>query len=204
MQLLQQRDIDCIVEDYSKDFDPSFALNEISKVYEVKVAAIDFEKVTQLLHFMAQEAIDKVPESHYLHEFSSEELISILKEPDLWGDYDYVAAQLILRARGEPVNEIDLQTWRTERIELLKKPKHAAFPLLLADYTTAILGGFVGLIIGYLLMKQLKVLPNGERVAYYDAYSQKQGKTIVLLSIIFLLIYISLSLYFNPLNNLTL
>lgn len=202
-ELLQNENIDYILLDNSKDFDPSFALNKINPSIELKIAASDFEKVTHLLNFVAQESIDKVPDDYYLHDFSSVELVAILKEPDLWGEYDYVAAQLVLRQRGESVNEQQLQHWRQVRIEALKQAQKAPNSLILIGYLGALLGGFLGLIVGYQMAHQMKVLPNGERVAYYDAKSQKQGKILLIFSSLMLCIITIFLLYLNSHTGLS-
>lgn len=195
MHLLEVHNIEHVLEDNSKVFDPSFALNSLDKVFDVKVAANDFEKVEQLLHFEAQENIAEIEADHYLHEFTSVELLKLLHEPDLWGEYDYVAAQLILRKRGMVLPETNLKTWRIQRNEDLAKPESASNALKITGYLGACFAGFLGFIIGYQLAIQKKVLPNGKSVQMYDSRSQKAGRLILVTSTLSLITYILATIY---------
>ncbi|GAA4072242.1 hypothetical protein GCM10022389_16930 [Flavobacterium cheonanense] len=74
----------------------------------------------------------------------------------------------------------------------MAKPEENQKPWIVAGYIFALLGGFFGIIIGYVLMRSKKNLPNGQRVYSYNTNDRQQGKMIFYIGIILLPIYIIL------------
>ncbi|WP_431243320.1 hypothetical protein ACQ9BO_01130 [Flavobacterium sp. P21] len=54
----------------------------------------------------------------------------------------------------------------------------------MAGYLFSLLGGGIGMVIGYSLWTSKKTLPNGERVYSYNEADRKHGKTIFILGTI--------------------
>ncbi|MBL4745664.1 MAG: hypothetical protein JKY08_04790 [Flavobacteriaceae bacterium] len=118
----------------------------------------------------------------YLLQFTNEELYEILLKSDEWGDFDYSLAQKILIQRGKSIDHELLAALKKERIKDLSKPEENQKPWIIAGYIFAILGGFLGLIIGYSLMTSKKTLPDGQRINSYAEKDRKQGKYILIIS----------------------
>jgi len=71
-----------------------------------------------------------------------------------------------------------LNSLKNERLKHLAKPEENQKPWIIAGYLFSILGGFLGLIIGYFLWTAKKTLPNGKKVYSYSKKDRKHGKYI--------------------------
>ena len=187
VELLRNNQVECVFEDNSIKFDPSFANNEINKEYIVKLQKKDFEKVDKILIDQSAKEIDTVDPEYYLFDFNNEELIDLLKKSDEWSKYDYLLAQKILLKRGVEINEHILNTFKLQRIENLAQPDKPQKISIIAGYIFACLGGLIGVFIGYHLLSHKKTLPNGDSIYGYSVNDRKQGKRILILGIFFFL-----------------
>ena len=104
--------------------------------------------------------------------------------PDKWGKFDYLLAQKILIDRGEVISNEQLMAFRQKRLEDLAQPDKRQIPWIIAGYIFSLLGGFLGLIIGWSLWKIKKTLPNGEKVYAFMYHDRVHGKIIFLIGII--------------------
>lgn len=189
--LLNQNGIETVMDDNRAPFDITFSGSTVQDKYEVIIKKADFEKAESLLEKQAQETIQNINKNHYLFEFSNEELYEILLKPDEWNSLDYSLAQKILTDRGKSIDIDLLNSLKNERIKDLSKPEEGQLGWVVAGYFFSILGGFLGLIIGYFLWTSKKTLPNGEKVYNYTEKDRKHGKTIFLIGLIVLPILLS-------------
>ncbi len=189
---LERENIPYQVEDASPAFDVSFAHNVFEKQVHVKLQASDFEFTEQLL--MEEHAVDglDIPDDYYLVSFSNKELSDILIKPDEWSAIDYNIAVHILRERGVVIERPFLQVLRNQRNQSLAEPERSDARLIVAGYILALLGGLLGIFIGWHLLTFKKTLPNGSRSYAYILSNRKKGRTILILSLISLLIWITL------------
>ena len=121
-----------------------------------------------------------------------EELYDILLRADEWSDLDYDLARQLLEQRGKPVDDQLLQSLRKQRIEDLAKPEGSQKTWIYVGYVFAILGGGLGIIIGYLIWKSKKTLPNGKRVYSYSDQDRPKGKLLFIISLVLFIIYLIL------------
>lgn len=189
-ELLTENKIEFLFEDASATFDPTFANSEINREFRIKLKKQDFEKADKLLLDISVSQINEVGNDHYLFEFSEQELIEVLTKSDEWSKFDYLLAQKILKDRGQEVNEKYLEKLRKQRIEELAKPEKSQKSWIIAGYVFALLGGLLGLFIGWHLLIHKKTLPNGERVYGYSVEDRKHGNRIFLIGVIFFIIWI--------------
>ena len=84
----------------------------------------------------------------------------------------------------------DILEAKNKRIEELRQPDRSSSKWIDLGYVFAILGGFLGFIIGYLLLTQKKTLPNGERVFAYSLEDRKHGKRILYVGVFFFMFYV--------------
>lgn len=205
-ELLQEEGIECILGDNIPPFDVTFSGSTLQHRYEIRLHPSDFEKAEKVLAEWADNLIYDVDPGYYLFSFTDEELYQILIKPDEWSTHDYALARKVLERRGVVVNESLLSALRKKRIEELAKPESsqreyiilgyflASFGSLLGGFAVgpmgALAGGFPGIIIGYLLWKSRKTLPNGQRVPSYTANDRWQGRNIFVISSLILLFYI--------------
>lgn len=184
MDILTKNDIGFELEDASPTFDPIFVNSELTREYRVKLLKDDFEKAEKLLQSLNQEHIGTVDRSHYLFEFSDDELFEVLLKKDEWNDFDYALARKILLERGREISPETLDALKAERLRELARPEGSQRTWILIGYLTALLGGFLGIFIGWHLSSFRKTLPDGNRVYAYSNADRKQGSRIFVLGVI--------------------
>jgi len=163
--------------------DVTFVNSTIHHQYEVRIARSDFEQAEQLL--TKDIDVTSIDPSHYLFKFTDDELYDILLKPDEWNGLDYKLAQHILTQRGNTINEALLTSLKNQRLKDLAQPEKNQIPWIFAGYLFAFVGGFLGLVIGYLLRTSKKTLPNGERIYTYSSSDRKHGLYILAIAVIF-------------------
>ena len=93
-------------------------------------------------------------------------------------------AQKILKERGKEINPELLNVIEKQRLEELSKQEELPKMWIYFGYFFAIIGGFLGVLIGYYIMSYKKTLSNGESVYFYKKEDRKQGQNILICSII--------------------
>ena len=93
-------------------------------------------------------------------------------------------ARKILAERGKVVSDEAISAIHEERIEELKSPEPPQTSWIIIGYLFALLGGVLGIFIGWHLMTYKKTLPDGERVYDYTERDRKQGRIIFYLAVI--------------------
>ncbi len=193
VKLLESQEIPFYVEDASETFDPSFAFNKVTKEIHVKVRPSDFERIEGLVEEQVEELAEgEIPSDHYLLEFDDEELFELLSKPDEWSAMDYQLAQRILKDRGKPVDDELLKQLKERRREDLATPEPRQKQWVVIGYLGALVGGLLGILVGWHLLTFKKTLPDGSRVRGYIPEDRKQGKIILILGIVLSAIYLVL------------
>ena len=183
--LLNDAGIETIIADDAPPVDITFGGGgSQQQLTEIRIAKKDFEKAQAVLQKQAEKLIDEIDPEYYLFDFSDEELYEILSKPDEWGEVDYALSAQILRRRGKSVEQDDLVDMVRERIKTLAKPEKKQTGWIIVGYITAILGGFLGLLIGWSLWKSRTTLPNGSKVHSYQEKDRSHGKTIFIIGVI--------------------
>lgn len=190
--ILNKKGIATQVTDNIPPIDSSFSGSTLQNDYELKILVADFDKAEKILDDNAEGLIDQVDKDHYLFSFTDEELYDILLKSDEWNELDYTLAQKILKQRGKSIDTDLLQALKRQRILSLAQPEENQKPWIIAGYILAILGGFLGIIIGYSLWTSRKSLPNGQKVYSYSEQDRMQGKNIFYIGLVLLPIYILL------------
>ncbi|MFY7739373.1 MAG: hypothetical protein ACOVQC_02545 [Flavobacterium sp.] len=166
--------------------------NNITPEYEIKIKISDFEKANKVLQSIAEDQINQVDKDYYLFSFSDKELYDIILKQDEWNEFDYSLAKKLLSERGKSIDEELIILLKKQRLQDLAKPEENQKPWIIAGYIFALLGGFLGIIIGYVLMTSKKNLPNGQRVYSYTTDDRQQGKMIFYIGLVMLPFYIIL------------
>ncbi len=176
--------------------DVTFVNSTVHHQYEVRIAQADFEQAEALLY--ADIDVESIDKSHYLFKFNDNELYDILRKPDEWNPLDYKLAQHILIQRGKTIDENLLTSLKNERLADLSEPEKNQPLWIMAGYILAFGGGFLGLIVGYILRSSKKSLPNGERIFAYSVSDRKHGLYILVIAAIFTPIFF----YYKFINGL--
>ncbi len=179
--LLKEHGIEVLLEDISPAVDVTFTGNPHEKEVELKIPQSDFEKAHALLEKEVEIEIDNVDTDHYLFEFTDEELIDIQAKPDEWGDFDLILSRKILASRGKDISDERIAELRNKRLSELAQPEPKQTGWIVLGYITSILGGMLGMTIGYILWKQKKTLPNGQKVYTYREEDRSHGKIMLVI-----------------------
>jgi hypothetical protein len=183
--VLYENNIPYIIEEDSLTFNPSFVLNdELSKVYNVKISPNDFTRATQLLQENEDQSTEEIDKDYYLFQFTNDELMEVLEKADEWSSFDYVLAEKILKERGVIIDAQKISTLNESRIKELKVPEPPQTFWIILGYIFAVMGGLIGIFIGWHLAWHKKTLPDGERVYDYNAKDRKHGRIIFYIGLI--------------------
>lgn len=183
-KLLNNNNIETIIADNVPPVDITFSGNTIGNEIEIRIKQVDFKDANSIIEKENETLIENVDPNYYLLEFTNEELYDILLKSDEWGDYDYSLAKQLLVKRGKAIDKDLLSTLKKKRINDLAKPEKNQKIWIFAGYIFAILGGYLGIIIGYLLWTSKKTLPDGQKVYSYLPKDRNHGKYIFFIGLI--------------------
>lgn len=181
--ILENGGISTKLVDNSPSFDISFANNPIDQEIQILIKQADFKLADELLANSSEENIDK---DHYLYSFSTDELFEVLAKPDEWSQVDYKLSQKILIDRGEEITPVIINDYKKRRIEELEKPEKSQTVWIIIGYIFALLGGFLGILIGWFIFTMKKTLPDGRKVYTYKKKDRFHGKIIFRIGLIIL------------------
>lgn len=197
LALLRQQEIPFETSFNQAAFDPTFANNPTSSQFVVKLRSEDFETVRALETEASQQLTASVDPDHYLFSFTDEELFDILAKPDEWNNFDVTLAQQILRQRGRDVSADTVQMLRQNRLATLTKPEESQKSWIVAGYALALLGGLIGIFIGWHLASHKKPLPNGHQIAAFSDSDRAHGRRILALSIVGIVVWTTARVYLD-------
>lgn len=187
---LKDNGINVQIEDASPSVDLTFSGNTLQNEIRLKIQQSDFEKANQVLEKEAEQFIDKFPDDHYLYEFTDNELIEIIEKQDEWSKEDFLLSKKILKDRGLEINKEKIEELRQKRIYDLRKPEKGHKGWLIFGFISALLGGLLGIFIGWFYLTFKKTDPTGQQFYAYDKKTRIRGQQIFWLGLISLFIWI--------------
>src|SRR5690606_34934099 len=119
----------------------------------------------------------------------------------LMNGLDYNFAKEILLERGEEIDLNMLTEMKNERLSHLAEPEKSKGYMIITGYIFSVLGGALGIAIGYALWNAKKTLPNGEIVWSHTDRDRQHGRIIFLIGITVLIILILLKITDTTLTN---
>jgi ATP-dependent Zn protease len=187
LKILEKNSIPYQTEVFRERID-AVSMRPLPAEYNVKVPSDKFAQVFEILNDIASKEVFDVDKTHYLFDFTDQELYDILAKPDEWSAFDYQLSQRILKERGKQIDKDFLNSLRKTRIEDLAKPEEKQTNNVWVGYLFSLLGGLIGIAIGWNMMSSKKKLPNGEEIFSYQQNDRKHGKRIMILGIVMLII----------------
>ncbi|RAK65965.1 hypothetical protein [Hymenobacter edaphi] len=197
LALLQQHDISYRLQEDRATVEPAFAFNEHDRSFLVKLLPADFARADALQDEANAQLVAATGPEHYLFSFSNAELMDLLVHPDEWSRFDVALAQRLLRERGQPVSPDTVQLLEQRRHVELNKPPEKQPAWVWLGYVSALLGGLLGLAIGWHLYSHQRRLTNGQLVPAFSAQERVHGLRIVALGVVSLVAWVALRLYFG-------
>jgi hypothetical protein len=164
--------------------DSLYGANPYSRYFFVKIQKADFAKADEVLSNESLAGLENVDNDHYLYDFTDEELFDILSKPDEWNEFDYHLARKILKEKGKEINENVIALLKDKRIKELGAPEQNQKTWIYAGYIFALLGGLLGIFIGWHLSTFKKTLPDGQRVFGYTQEDREHGTRILIIGVI--------------------
>ena len=193
VEILEKNEIDYKLEECPKDANLYFFNRPQEKEFLLKLRHEDFKKADEFVVKHTEVTDVELDTNHYLYSFTDEELIEILDNPYEWNEIDRSFAPKLLENRGFDLSKLDIEGRKEKYVEeLLKGKGHKEAPkwMIIVGYITAFFGGFLGIAIGWGLVKMKTTLPNGKQVYTYNEKSQKHGVNIFILSVVMFVICI--------------
>ncbi|MBD3582643.1 hypothetical protein [Flavobacterium selenitireducens] len=195
-KFFEENGIDYVVTDESPNLDSSFTGNSENE-FRVKLKPEDFERAHKLLEDSVLGDLEDLPQDYYLYSFSDKELFDVVSAKDEWSAFDFMLARKILKDRGKSVSEQELSEMNKARIEALSQPDKPDGFLNFIGWISVILGGVLGLLIGWYLSSHRKTLPNGQSVFAFSATDRNKGKAMFRWSIVSVIAWIAIWGYVN-------
>ena len=171
--LLKQKGIPYKLETGASGFDPSFVFKD---EFRILLRPEDFDTVSGFF-------TEDVQADYYLFSFTEDELMEILEKQDEWSSFDIILAKKLLKEKGKTIPQETIELLEKKRLEALKQPDKNSRWGVIAGYFFALLGGWLGLLIGIGILTVKKKLPNGEKVFSYSSSDRKHGVIIILICI---------------------
>lgn len=188
VDFLSQHAIDFEVEESIRNFELDNYDKESSKEYYIKLKKQDFKQAQQLLDEHSLSQIDAMDKDYPLFNFTDEELMEVLMKPDEWNTLDPLLAAKLLKDRGKEITAVEIVGLKQQRINELSRPDEDQRWWIIIAYISALLGGLLGILIGWHLSSHKKTLPNGERIYSYSLRDRAHGQYIMIIGVFCLII----------------
>ncbi|WP_395751042.1 hypothetical protein [Prosthecobacter sp.] len=138
-----------------------------------------------------------LPDGHFLHDASDDEILEILAAPEEWSFFDLAHARRIARERKLSVGAIEQK--KAVHVDEVREGKPAPKMLLRLGWILALVGSGIGIILGIGIAVSKEKTPYG--VFYkYDSASRKSGANMAqagaTMSLLVLLLLVILSRLF--------
>lgn len=194
-QLLNDNNIPYQFFDGNTSFDPSFSRSTLNYDFRIKLLASDFAKVDKLLESIYAKELACIDPEYFLFQFSDAELLDVVKKKDEWGQLNFLLACKLLKERGLSVEPQQVAAFEKQRLSTLALPEKMNGSYIFWGYLFSILGGLIGIIMGWFLLNQKKTLPNGNIVYMYAETDRIHGNRMVVIGFVLMVIGWSILLY---------
>jgi len=193
-EILGEHDIpSTIVENFSS-VTLTFLNNPDDSNVQLLLKQSDIEKANLLLEQLAEVENGDPDENYYLYDFTEEELYEIVANADEWSKYDYDLANKLLTERGKDIDINSLKQSEQKQLESLVYGKSQSMWLVFG-YIFALMGGLLGIAIGWNFWKLRKTLPDGTEVYAYKERDRIHGRIIFILGVAVLATIICLKIW---------
>jgi hypothetical protein len=145
----------------------------------VKVPVSDFNRVNTLVENDVELNLEHIDPAYYLFQFTNDELVDVVKEPEEWNAFDRALAKKILEDRN-----VDPGSILVKELPVHYEPVRISIPLLIMEYLVAIFFAFSGIVIGFATLFATKTLRDGSQVMIYDQQTRNHAKVLVVIGML--------------------
>jgi hypothetical protein len=163
---------------------PAYGGAAVNSNYEVLIRLEDKAKAGEIITELTTEFLKTIDPEHYLFSYSDNELLNVLGHKYEWNEIDLLLSEKILTDRGVEINQTAIKRANNQRFEELATPKKGMDIWIVLGYIFALLGGLLGLMIAYSVIKVKRNLPDGSTIYEYDHSTRRHAKIIFALSLI--------------------
>lgn len=189
--------------------DSTFIGTSLTPNISIKLLPSDFTKARETLDEYYKKQAESADMDYFLFTLTDKELNEILFNPEEWGPYNYHLANKILRERKSEIDDESLKKKAAERVSLFLRPEKAGSSFYLTGYIFVVLGllsifyirlnffpflfwfPFLSVVIGRHMFSAKKILPDGQRVFFYQKKDREHGMIIMYSGLAVFLIKIS-------------
>ena len=196
IKILTKNNIEYLIEDVSINLDPVLSSNKLGKEFLIKIEQVNFEKTNKILDEFYSSEIDEIDNDYYLFSFSDDELLDVIIKSDEWNKFDVQLAKKILSKKGKGLSNLEIDDIKRQRILDLSKPEKKQSKWIFVGYVSSLLGGLLGIFIGWHLLTFKKTLPNGDRIFNYSNEDRKHGNQILIFGIISIIVWTIIKIIF--------
>ncbi len=189
-ELLRDKGIEYKLVDSSHAYVKVVGYSQIDPGIIINIQSIDFEEADKILDAYYLSQIQSVDKTHYIFDFSDDELKEIIKNPYDWGSLDFHLAKKILSDKGFEYSQSYIEDRKAEKVNELSQVKTVSIYKMFLGYIFAIILPVVSLLIGLLIVNTRNVLPNGQKLYAYAEKDRLHGKIMITISIIWMTIFI--------------
>jgi len=118
----------------------------------------------------------ELPANHYLLTSTDDELVEIVAHASEWSAFDVAHARRLISQRGVDLKKVEDK--KAERLRQLRQGQRASKKLIFFGWVFSVLGGLIGLGIGWSLAHMKDKTPEGEFFTY-DEESRIIGKRML-------------------------
>jgi hypothetical protein len=193
--ILAKHSIGFEMEEYQQSLDSVYVGNNpFDAKFHVKIKGEDFDRADLILLRESDQTLEQVSSDHYLFQFTDQELYDVLSKPDEWNELDYKLAAKILKDRGKEMDEEAIGELKKERIRALATPESGGNLWILIGYLSALIGGALGIFIGWHLSTFKKTLPDGRKIKAYTPSARQHGAIILVIGIVMFITWLSFAI----------
>jgi hypothetical protein len=190
---LQAHGIEGLLSDNMPAFDATFAYNSAQQLHTLSLTPEDFARSETLLAQWAEADAQHIDPDHYLLTFSVDELYDVLRHPAEWDVLDVKIATRLLRERGHVITARDLAQMQAQETQKMAAAEPVSQIWLLNGYLFSLMGGVLGILIGYMLWSAQKTLPDGRKVHLHPDSDRRHGKWMMVIGVVMFFVILALS-----------
>jgi hypothetical protein len=182
--LLEEHGIAYKLEENRRGFDPTFAHHPFITDVVVKVRPDDFARVHQLMEENAMHQAIEPDEAHYLRQFSTEELLEVLRKPEEWSKNDVALTRKILAEKGVAIPEEEVRRLKEAHREEIRKPIAGSRGWIITGFILTILGGVIPIAMGWNYYANTKTDLSGQKHPVYDTATRRTGLIMIAVGVL--------------------